>query len=70
LYLVLVMLCIASAFCEFGVSVFGGSIRTFGDTGTEIQNSSYGFYNYWSLNFNDFASGMGTLFVLLHVSNL
>ena len=50
--------------------VFGGDIGHGGKSGIDISNSGYGEGEYWPLNFNDFASGLGTLFTLLHVSKL
>ncbi len=49
--------------------VFGGIITKNGSNGDKISKSLYGDSGYWPLNFNDFASGLGTLFTVLHVSS-
>lgn len=70
IYLLLVTFCFAVAYCEFGVLVFGGAIQRHGSNGRDISNSLYGEGDYWPLNFNDFASGLGTLFTALHINNV
>jgi hypothetical protein len=50
--------------------LFGGLIRKDGEPGAEIAASTYGIDGYWPLNFNDFASGMGTLLALLEVHQI
>jgi hypothetical protein len=70
MYLLLIMFCLAVAFCEFGVLIFGGAIQKNGSRGEDIAKSAYGEKDYYTLNFNDFASGLGTLFTALHVNNV
>ena len=68
-YLLFVLFCVACAFCEFGVWMFGSNITKVGSDGTAIYNSVYGGSpGYWPLNFNDYFSGLVTLFTLLTVS--
>merc|ERR1719428_956118 len=46
--------------------LFGGLIYT---TNPALIGSSFGSSGYWPLNFNDFCSGLVTLFVLMIVNN-
>ena len=55
-----------SVYASVGMVLFGGKVTT---NSTVLQNSTYGQSNYYSNNFNDFASSLVTLFELLVVNN-
>merc|ERR1712113_571424 len=50
----------------FGEQAFGGLIRK---DNPALKGSDFANSNYWALNFNDFLSGLVTLFVLMVVNN-
>merc|ERR1719296_631405 len=53
-------------FVTVGEQVFGGLIYT---TNPALEGSDFKNGQYWALNFNDFMSGMMTLFCLMVVNN-
>ena len=55
-----------SVYASVGMVLFGGKITT---NSTVLMNSEFGRANYYSNNFNDFASSLVTLFELLVVNN-
>mmetsp|Transcript_28807 Transcript_28807/g.67030 ORF Transcript_28807/g.67030 Transcript_28807/m.67030 type:complete len:751 (+) Transcript_28807:123-2375(+) len=53
-------------YATIGVEVFGGDIY---EGRKDLAKSGYAAANYWAFNFNDFVSGMVTLFVLMVGNN-
>lgn len=53
-------------FATIGVQIFGGQIY---EGNVKLEGSGFAEAAYWSLNFNDFPSGLVTLFCLMVVNN-
>jgi hypothetical protein len=73
-FILMLLFIFGYSFASIGVSSFGGVIKypiiNSTDTSSSILGTDYAEGEYWPLNFNDFLSGLVTVFVLLIVNNM
>lgn len=73
-FILVLMFIFGYSFASIGVTSFGGVIKypivNSTDVSSSILGTNYAESEYWPLNFNDFLSGLVTIFVLLIVNNM